>query len=227
VPKYTNTDTTTYAGIGSDANPDWTLAQYQMSFIWHRFAWQHLVQDLRSVNPLMPFEVRGLNGQWKFVTHDLGADCNGKPIANYRQNKGKFYADFWYGAKPRHTEWLTVILHLREPRVIYVVAPCAADPGYPSQNYNSANDTCGCTYTFTPEEDEGGDYVLAASTITCNGEPVENAAISEATISALVDALNADVAGAGSLGTWQVCATDATKIELVGSSCDPFLPWVV
>ena len=73
-------------GIGRVNNPDWPLAQYQLSFIHHRMAYKVMVQRMEQVNPLMPFAVRDLSGQWRFATNDLGMDCNGQPIANYRGN---------------------------------------------------------------------------------------------------------------------------------------------
>jgi len=146
---YHNDPTT--VGIGRDWNDDYDRAQYQISFTWHRFAWQLEVQKMEAVNPLMPFLVRGLNGEWRFAMNNLGADCAGKPISNYRQNKGFFYADWRLAAHPLHTEWLTAWLHLREPKVIYTVAPCAADPGYPEQDYNSACDGCGTTFEWQPD----------------------------------------------------------------------------
>jgi len=173
----------------------------------------------------MPFMVRGLNGQWNFAIDDLGADCNGIAIANYRKNKGFFYADFRYGAEPEYTEFLTAILHLREPKVIYAVAPCAADPGYPEQNYNSACDGCGGPYSWLPDADAEGNFVLAANSTTCgpDEEPLANGAISSATLALLVTALNGDGA-LGALGTW---STDGTLLILTGSDCKPVLPWVL
>jgi len=154
--------------VGKQAvvNDDYLNAQYQVSFIWHRFAWRLEVAQLESINPQMPFMVRGLNGQWRFAIDNLGADERGNPISNYRRNKGFFWADFQYAAHPEHTEWLTAILHLREPKVIYVVAPCAADPGYPDQDYSSAID--GCETTFRWLADKAPAQSFSAS--TTNGD---------------------------------------------------------
>lgn len=217
---YENEDAT--VGIGSTPNNDFLNAQYQISFIWHRFAWQLQVQDMTSVNPLMPFINRDLNGRWQFAMNDLGADCNGKAIANYRGNKGKFYADFRYAAKPLHTEFLTAIFHLREPKVVYVVAPCATDPGYPEQNYNSACDGCETTFRWEPDADSEGNFVLDASTVSCSSEPIANGAISEPNLADLVTALNGDAA-LGALGTW---SADGQDLVLTGAECRPVLPWV-
>jgi hypothetical protein len=217
---YKNTDAT--VGIGSEWNTDFDNAQYQISFIWHRFAWQLMVQDMQSVNPLMPFMVRGLNGQWNFAIDDLGADCNGKPIANYRKNKGFFYSDFRFAGKPLHTEWLTAIFHMREPMVVYPVAPCATDPGYPTQDYRSACDGCDTVYRWQPEPDDDGHFVLDANTVSCNDEPIANGAIDAATLAALVIALNGDGA-LGALGTW---VADGVDLLLTEATCKPVLPWV-
>lgn len=215
-----NVDAT--VGIGNTWNTDYDNAQYQVSFIWHRFAWKLKVQQLAQINSMMPFLVRGLNGEWRFAMNDLGSDCDGNPIANYRQNKGFFYADFRYGAEPSYTEWMTAILHMREPLPFYVVAPCAADPGYPTQDYNSANDSCDTTYFWEPDANGSGHYVLSADTVTCNDEPVANGAIDSASLAALVTDLNND-AELGALGTW---STSEGKLWLTGATCRPFLPWV-
>lgn len=208
-------------GLGSIPNPDYFAAQYQISFIWHRFAWQLLTQQMQQVNPLMPFLNRDLSGQWTFAINDLGQDCNGNTIANFRKNKGFFYADWRLAAKPQHTEWLTAILHLREQAVIYAVEPCATDPGYPTQEYNSACASCDTTYRWIPTK-TGSNYVLAIDTVTCNGDPIPNGAISAATLAALVTALGAD-ATLGALGTW---SQNGTQLILTGATCQPVLPWV-
>lgn len=221
VPPFINQDTT--VGIGSVPNPDYENAQYQWSWIWHRFSWTMLVQQLESLNEKMPFTVRGLNGEWYFAMNNLGQDCSGNAIANYRGNKGFFYSDFRYAARPRYTEFLTGILHLREPKFIYVVAPCAPDPGYPVQNYNAANTTCDTAFTFTPDPNGSGHFVVAANSTTCNDEPLANGAINAADIAALVIALNFDPA-LGLIGTWSAVGT--TKVRVSGASCQPVIPWI-
>lgn len=210
-------------GLGSIPNPDYFKAQYQISFIWHRWAWQLLTQQMSQINPLMPFLNRDLGGQWTFAINDLGQDCNGKAIANFRKNKGFFYADWRLAAKPQHTEFLFAFLHKREQRVYYVVVPCADDPGYPTQDYNSACASCDTTFTWTPEANDSGHYVLAADSVTCNSNPIANGAINAASLAALVIALNGDGV-LGALGTWSVSGTTLTLAE---ASCSPFLPWVV
>jgi hypothetical protein len=212
-----------FVGIGSNWNDDYDNAQYQISYIWHRFAWELQVAQMQSVHPSMPFIVRGLNGQWNFAVDNLGQDCAGNAIANYRKNKGFFWADFQYGSVPKYTEFLTAILHLRQPMVTYVVAPCAADPGYPEQNYNSACDGCDTTYRWTPRANGAGNYVLAANSVTCGENPIDNGAISAATLAALVTALNGDTA-LGAIGTW---STSGGQLILTDATCEPVLPWVV
>ena len=210
-------------GMGSIPNPDYFAAQYQISFIWHRFAWQLLTQRMEQVNPLMPFLNRDLSGQWTFAINDLGQDCNGNVITNFRKNKGFFYADWRLSAKPQHTEWLTAILHLREQAVIYEVAPCTTDPGYPAQTYNSACSPCSTTYVWNPEADDSGHYVLAVNSVTCNEEPILNGAIDAASLAALVTALNGDSV-LGALGTWSLNGN--SQLVLTDGTCEPVLPWV-
>ncbi len=222
VPPFINEPTT--VGIGSVPNPDYDLAQYQFSWIWHRFAWTMMVQQMESLNAKMPFTVRGLNGEWNFAMNDLGQDCKGNAIANYRGNKGFFWSDFRYAARPRYTEFLTGFLHLREPKVIYVVAPCAADPGYPTQNYNASNAGCDTTYIYTPDAAGNGHFVVAVNSTTCNDEPLANSAIDAADIAALIIALNADPA-LSLIGTWSAVGTD--QIQVVDATCKPSIPWVV
>jgi hypothetical protein len=216
-------DAAVTAGLGDTVNEDYLNAQYQISFIWHRFAWQLLYQQLESINPMMPFLNRSLSGDWNFATNDLGQDCSGNTIANFRKNKGFFWADWRLAGKPLHTEWLVAILHLREPKVIYVVAPCATDPGYPTQTYQSNCDPCSTTFTFfSPATNEAGDYEIAAQSVTCNGELVANAAIEESSLTDLATALNSDVA-LGALGTWSVVNG---RLQLADATCVPVIDWV-
>lgn len=218
---YINEAVTT--GIGRANNPDWFDAQYQWSFIHHRMAYQILVQRMQSVNPMMPFAVRDLSGQWRFATNDLGIDCNGNPIANYRGNKGFFYADFQYAAKPLWVEWEELIFHKREPAYVVVVDTCATDPGHPTQYYNSANSTCGDVIEFTPVADSDGNFVIAANTVTCSNNLVTHLAISAATVAALVTALNAS-AGLGPLGTWVQSGVNVLLTETECTDLDvPFV----
>lgn len=218
---YLNVSTTT--GIGRINNPDWFTAQYQFSYIHHRMAMKVMVQRMEQVNALMPFAVRDLSGQWRFAINDLGIDCNGNPIANYRGNKGFFYADFQYATEPYYTEWETLIFHKREPAYVVAVDTCAVDPGSPQQYYNSANTTCGDNIEFTPEQNTHGHYVIAANTVTCGGNLVTHLAIDAASLSALVTALNASV-GLGALGTWSAFGEN---LLISDTSCQSMvIPWV-
>lgn len=219
---YTNEATT--VGIGRVVNEDYLNARYQLSVAHHRFSWQLLTQRMEQVNPLMPFMSRDLSGVWNFATNDLGQDCDGNAIANFRKNKGFFYADWRLSPKPQHTEWEMAILHLREPRTIYVVEPCSADPGYPTQDYNSANTGCATLYVYYPQADSGGDYVLDANSVTCGQNPVANGAISESTLANLATALNNDVV-LGAVGTW--AAYGSTGISLSDSTCEVVFNWQV
>jgi hypothetical protein len=129
-------------GLKSVPNDDYQLAQYRMSFIWHKKAMECLVADASPINPQMPFSSRNFGGQWQFVMDNLGADVNGCVIENKRRNKGQFIADFKMAIRPLYTEFAEAIFHKGEPQCIYVVETCNTDPGYPTQTYNSANDAC-------------------------------------------------------------------------------------
>jgi hypothetical protein len=216
-------DAAVTAGLGDTVNEDYLNARYQISFIWHRFSWELLYQQLESINPMMPFLNRDLTGQWQFAMDNLGQDCDGNAINNIRRNKGLFYADWRLAGRPRYTEFLTAILHQREPQVIAVVPACAADPGYPTQSYQSNCDGCEGTLTwFSPQTNTEGSYELLANSTTCSGEPLQNAAIEEPNLTDLATALNADTA-LGALGTWAV--TDG-RLTLADATCVPALPWV-
>lgn len=203
---YRNVATT--EGIGSEPNPDFELAQYQFSYIVHRMALMFLVAKTETVNPLMPFANRSLAGEWQFAMNNLGADCNGVAIDNTLMNKGLFIASFDVSAKPQYTEFLELIFHKREPAVVYAIDTCADDPGDPEQNYNSANDNCNNDNLFCPEANAEGHFVIDASSITCDGTLVENAAVDVTNMDDLANALNTDPA-TSALGFWSA----------VGSGC--------
>lgn len=212
-------------GIRSDDNEDFHNALYQFSFIRHRQAIQVLTFNASPVNPEMPFLIRDYGGRWRFVMDNLGADQNGCVIENKRRNKGQFIADFKLAIKPMHVEWMDLIFHMRQPACVTVVTPCAPDPGYPSQDYDSVNEACETTATiyFSPAANGAGNYVVAADTIACNGVVQNHAAISSASIAALVIALAAVLDP--DLGTWS--ATGDGRIQLANSLCSTVtLPFV-
>ena len=130
------------AGIGSDVNLAFDLAQYSISFIWHKRAMELLVPDSGTLNPEMPFMHRDFAGKWQFQMHDLGADVNGVAIKNAWGNKGRFAAWFKYYVRPLHTEFAEAIFHMREQFCIPQIGVCNPSPGYPAQVYNSALPVC-------------------------------------------------------------------------------------
>lgn len=217
---YVNTAAT--QGLGSEYNQDFENAQYQWSHIWHRRAGVVLVGRTESVNPLMPFANRSLGGQWQFVMDNLGEDCDGRAIDNRRRNKGQFLADFELSYKPQYTEFSELIFHKREPAVITTIDTCNADPGYPFQYYNSANDPCpGSNQLFYPTQDAEGNYAIAANSVTCNGVAVTHDAVSEPNLNDLVTTMNTALT---SLGTWIL---QGTALILTEPTCDDVeIPWL-
>ena len=130
------------AGLGSNPNVDYDRAQYAISYIWHKKAMEILVPDARPLNPEMPFGHRDFGGKWRFAMHDLGATTAGVPISNKWENKGQFIAWFKYYVRPLHTEFAEAFFHKRDQFCIPQISPCATDPGYPAQSYNSCLPTC-------------------------------------------------------------------------------------
>jgi hypothetical protein len=203
-------------GIGSVPNADYERAQYQFSLIWHRRAIQALVASAKSVNPMMAFAPRDFGGKWQFVMDNLGADQRGCVIENKRRNKGQFIADFKLAIKPQYVEFAELIFHKREPAPVVVVNTAASDPGYPTQDYNSANAACPNVQVFTPQFTTGGVYQINANTVTCNDVPIVHATVGGvgvSTLTALVNDLNSKVS---ILGQWAVSGNDIT---LTGAPC--------
>ena len=134
------------AGIKSIPTPDYFVAQYRMSFIWHKKTMEVLTQQSPVINSEMPFMTRDFGGKWFFAMDNLtcGVDVNGNPIAvdNSRRNKGMFKADFRLAIRPLYTEFAQAIFHKGEPQCVTVIAPCNTDPGYATQSYGSSNDQC-------------------------------------------------------------------------------------
>lgn len=213
-------------GLKDNWNTDYDNAQYCISYITNPRALTVKPFRPERVNPEMPFLVRDYGGRWRFATNDLGADCNGKPISNFKQNKGLFYADWRLAIKRSYPEWLIAFFHKRDKPCITIIDTCNPDPGYPSQVYKSdmcafdngqsIQNCCPSVLLFTPVLKDGvGTYEIAANTITCNGNVVTHAAITgTSTIANLVLQLIANVSA---LGTW--AAYDATTIQLDGSTC--------
>lgn len=227
---YTNVSAT--EGIKEAVNNDFDNARIQLDFIWHRMAMTSLVRDTTAINPEMPFAMRDFAGRWQFVMDNItcGTDVNGNPIAvdNTRRNKGKFIADWAFATKAEYPELAEAIFHLREPACIVDVPPCANDPGYPAQQYGSANTLCpatAVTLTFTPILDAAtGTYEIPRDSVLCNGLSILNAPITGTnTLTALVAQLNSLL---GSMGTWAVAS--ATTISLTGAVCQSVnLPFTV
>lgn len=218
-------------GIKEQVNEDWDLAHYKIDFIWHRRAMIAKTRKSSPINPEMPFAAQDYAGKWRFAMDNLtcGKDVNGNPIAvnNEWRNKGKFLAKFSGGTKAQYPELAEAFLALREPAVIVDVPVTAADPGYPAQEYSSANDPCPTDETvldFTPILNEtSGFYEVPASSILCNGMTIYHAAITgSATLADLVTQLNTILSA---MGTW---AVDGTEITLTGTVCQNInIPWKV
>jgi len=130
------------AGIGSEENPAFDLAQFAITFIWHKKGMEALVADATPINPEMPFSSRNFGGKWQFVMDNLGSDDSGCVIENKRRNKGQFIGDFKLAIRPLYTEFINVFLHKREPQCVPQINTCNADPGYPTQSYASINTLC-------------------------------------------------------------------------------------
>lgn len=130
------------AGLGSDVNQDYLNAQFRISQIHHKLGMRLLTQTAHALNPKMPWTNPEFGGQWKFLTHDLGADVNGNPIDNKWGNKGLFGAWFQYRIEPIHYEFMEDIFHLGEQYCIPEIRTCNPDPGYPAQEYGSELPPC-------------------------------------------------------------------------------------
>ena len=205
-------------GIKSEFNPDYDKAQYQWSYINNPRALRVLPFRPEAVNSEMPFAVRDYGGRWKFVNNDLGADCNGRPIDNSRGNKGKFIADFQLAVKPEHDEWLELIMHKVDRPCITVIETCNGDPGYPAQDYNSANDPCPTVIEFTAVEQEAGGFSVDEDGILCDGNVVPlPGGFAAANLADFIVILQAAWDGAGMTGTWSIVSGNV--IQLSGTSC--------
>lgn len=77
--------------------------------------------------------------------------------------------------------------------------------------------------TFTPEPNGSGKYVLAARSVVCDGNTVNNAAMSTSSVALMTAALTADPA-TSALGTY---TTSGATIIYRGECETLSLPWVV
>jgi hypothetical protein len=131
-------------GLKSVPNPDYERARYRFSLAWHKEAMQALMMEPTSINPELPFGSRNFGGKWKFVLPENCVQPDGTVTAldNRRKNYGQFLADFLLAIRPFHTEFAEVYFHMAEPPCVTEITPCGDDPGYPTQDYNSANSLC-------------------------------------------------------------------------------------
>lgn len=210
-------------GIKQEYNEDYDRAQYQWSYINNPRALTVRPFKAEAVNELMPYMIRDYGGKWRFVTNDLGADCNGKPIDNSRGNKGKWIADFDVAVRPDHPEWLELFFHMRDRPCITIVSVCNTDPGYPAQDYSDTNDLCDSVFEFVAVANGSGHFIIGANTILTDGNIDGNSAIDQTTLAGLVAALPS-VGG----GTWAIGDADTNTITLTGSTAESVdLPFVI
>jgi hypothetical protein len=206
-------------GLQRQYNSAFENAHFTISFIWHKRGMKALVADASPVNPQMPFSSRNFGGKWQFVMDNLGADKDGKAIANYLRNKGMFVADFKLAIQPLMTEFVEGIFHKREPMCVYNVDTCSADPGYPTQSYADSNAQCPSSgtysFTFTPNKSVAlGTYEIVGNTVLCDETPVAHDPITgTSTLATLVAQLNARLS---ELGTFAVAGS---TITLTSSYC--------
>ena len=239
---YTNIAAT--EGIKEDVNADYDNTRVQLDFIHHRKAMTSLVRDAKAINPEMPFAARDFAGKWQFVLDNLTCGTMNVAdavtgvvstipiaVANERRNKGKFITDFGGAIQAEYPELEEGFFSLREPACIVDIPVCASDPGYPYQNYTSANAVCpqtsagtGATLTFTPIlQATTGTYEVPRDSITCNSMLVVHAPITgTTTIAALVAQLNSYLAA---MGTW---TASGSNITLSSTNCTLVsVPWSV
>lgn len=234
---YTNVAAT--EGIKEDVNADFDNARVYTTYIWHRKAMTSLVRDAKAINPEMPFAARDFAGKWQFVmdnltcgTMDVIDQATGLtktvpiPVANERRNKGKFITDFGGAIQAEYPELAEVIFALGAPACVVDAPVCPADPGYPAQNYSSANAPCATsaiTIVQTPILNvTTGTYEIPMNSVLCNGiQVVHDAVTGTSTVAALVVQLNTVLSG---LGTWTV--SGGTNIQLSTTACTNIgLPW--
>lgn len=137
-------------GIKKTVNPQYLVAPYQVSMIWHDEAMVRYTPNLTSVSPEMPFLVRDLAGKWQFVGGNRdrvlvvkdpvsGDTCT---IDNKRGNQGLLFADFENGIEMQRPELTRPVLHLREPGCVVDQVPCSTAPSYIIQDYSGCLPLC-------------------------------------------------------------------------------------
>ena len=209
---YRNVPTTT--GIGSEPNPAYEKAQYTFSYINHRQGLHVRPFRASALNPEMPFLVRDYAGSWRFAIDNLS-------VENKRRNKGQFYADFLLAVQPYHDEFLTVFFHKTAPTAIQEINVCAPDPGAPEQNYNCQNAPCPGLQTFVLPTNNANQFELVANGGLCNNNVILEAAITNASLSGFVAALQAAWTAAGQPGTWTVVDASTNTIQIAGTPAAP------
>lgn len=129
-------------GTKSNYSSDYNNSIYCIDFIWHQQGLELQSAENIAINPMLPYLRRDFTGKWGAAMHDLGVDCSGRPIENYRQNKVKLFADFKLSIKPLEPQWIECIFAQRQRPCITIVPSCNDDPGYPAQDYSSAPEPC-------------------------------------------------------------------------------------
>lgn len=131
------------AGLKSIPNPDFELACYRMSFIWHRQGMEVLTQETAQINPEMPYGTRNFGGKWRAVLPHVCVDADGvvESIDNRLENQVQFLSTFQLAIRPFHTEWTEAIFHKGEPQCVYAVDTCSTC-AHPEQSYSSSNAPC-------------------------------------------------------------------------------------
>lgn len=235
---YTNIAAT--EGIKEDVNADYDNTRVECDFIWHRRAMTSLVRDPKAINPEMPFAARDFAGRWQFVMDNLTCgyatvvdSVTGLPVQipiavnNERRNKGKFITDFAGAIQSEYPELAEAFISLRAPACIVDLPVCSDDPGYPAQNYSSANAPCptaSTTITDTPMLDAlTGTYEVPENSIQCNGMLIIHAKLTgTSTLADLVAQMNSLLSA---MGTW---AVSGSNITLTGANCTTIsIPWQV
>lgn len=229
---FTNEAATT--GIKQEPNDDYKRAQYQFSMVTNPGAIIVKPFKAESLNPNMPFMVRDYGGKWNFAMDNLGSDRSGRAIANYRRNKGFFWADFQLAAKAEHPEWLTLYFHKTDRPCITMIDTCNTAPGYPDQSYNMTNPACPCDaeFVFTATANQAGTYAIAANSILVNGVAITHAAVGPADFATMAADLDTAWTNATQEGTWAVEDADDKTIKITYTAAENqassiSIPWLI